>query len=225
MTYGMDVREPMRVPQSAEIIDYVVRNGARLDDAHRFLIDRTRELFGDRAGMQIAPEQGALISLLTRLIGARKAVEVGTFTGYSALCIATGLPADGELLCCDISEEWTGLAREGWRRAGVDDRIRLRIGPALDTLRGLPDVADIDLSFIDADKPGYRAYYEELLRRTRPGGLILLDNVLFGGRVLDPAADGPAAALRELNPALAADDRVDLVVLPLADGLTLARKR
>jgi caffeoyl-CoA O-methyltransferase len=225
MTYGMQVSEPMRVPPSGEMLDYVLANSGGIDEAQRFLIERTAELHGDRAGMQITPEQGALITFLARLVGARRAVEVGTFTGYSSLCIAKALPAHGHLLCCDISTEWTDLARQAWQRAGVADRVELRIGPALETLRALPPEEVIDISFVDADKPGYPGYFAELLPRTRPGGLILFDNVLFGGRVLDQTADGPAAALREFNPRIAVDERVDVVMLPIADGLTIARKR
>ena len=137
--------------------------------------------------MQVAPEQGAFLTLLTRLVGARRAIEVGTFTGYSSLCIARGLPAGGELLCCDVSEEWTAVARRFWEKAGVADKIELRIAPAAETLRALPAREDWDLAFIDADKPGYPVYYEEILRRLRPGGLILADNVLWMGRVADPS--------------------------------------
>src|SRR5690606_5846127 len=151
-------------------------------------IARTAEL-GDIARMQVAPEQGALLELLVRMLGARQAVEVGTFTGYSALCVARGLAPGGRLLCCDVSEEWTAIARDAWRRAGVADRIDLRIGPALETLARLPDEPTIDFAFIDADKRGYLDYYEALVRRLRPGGLLAIDNVLWAGRVVDPAAD------------------------------------
>ncbi len=176
--------------------------------------------------MQVAPEQGAFLTMLTRLIGATSAVEVGTFTGYSSLCIARGLPADGHLLCCDVSEEWTSIARRYWKDAGVDDRIELRIAPAVETLEGLPKDASIDFAFIDADKPNYRNYYEALLPRMRANGVIGIDNVLWGGAVIDPAAtDENTTAIKEFNDFLATDDRVDVVMLPLSDGLTLARKR
>jgi len=217
--------EPMRVPATPEVIDYVIANGTPPDKVQSDLIKRTQEMFGQQAGMQIAPEQGALISLLTRLTGARRAVEVGTFTGYSSLCIARALPADGHLLCCDTSEEWTSLARDAWQQAGVNDRVELRIGPAIDTLRTLPSEESIDFSFVDADKVGYAAYYEELLPRTRSGGLLLFDNVLFAGKVLGDSPEPNPAALREFNRALAADDRVEVSMLPIADGLTIARKR
>lgn len=164
--------------------------------------------------------------MLGRLIGARRAVEVGTFTGYSSLCIARGLVDGGSLLCCDISEEWTSIARRAWAAAGVADRIELRIAPALDTLRSLPERADLDLVFIDADKPGYPAYWAELVPRVRPGGLLLADNVLWSGKVTEPdGADDDTDALRAFNDLVAADDRVETVVLTAFDGLTIARRR
>ena len=176
--------------------------------------------------MQIAHEQGAFLTLLARLIGARKVVEVGTFTGYSAICLARGLAPGGRLLCCDVSEEWTAVARRYWERAGLADRIELRIAPALETLQALPAAADIDLVFIDADKPNYRNYYETLLPRVRPGGLFVFDNVLWMGEVANPAnQDESTKAIRALNDFLVRDERVDSVMLPLADGVTLARKR
>jgi caffeoyl-CoA O-methyltransferase len=190
------------------------------------LVRTTTERFGGRAMMQIAADQGALMSLLVAVSGARRAVEVGTFTGYSALCIARALPEDGRLLCCDVSEEWTAVAREAWERAGVAHKIELRLAPALETLRSLPAGETIDLAFIDADKPGYHAYYEELLARLRPDGLILVDNTLWYRRVLDPSADDEdTRAIRAFNDAVAADPRVDTVLLPVSDGLTLIRKR
>jgi caffeoyl-CoA O-methyltransferase len=164
--------------------------------------------------------------MLTRLVGARRAVEVGTFTGYSSLCIARGLVDGGSLLCCDVSEEWTALGRRAWAAAGLADRIELRIAPALDTLRALPEAAEVDLAFIDADKPGYAAYWAELVPRIRPGGLLLADNVLWSGRIVDPSVDDAnTAALRAFNDVVAADDRVETVVLTAFDGLTMARKR
>jgi caffeoyl-CoA O-methyltransferase len=176
--------------------------------------------------MQVSPDQGAFLTLLVRLLGARRVVEVGTFTGYSALCLARGLPSDGRLICCDINEDWVSVGRPFWERAGVADRVEVRIGPAVDTLRALPADPVLDMAFIDADKVGYPVYYEELLRRLRPGGLVLVDNVLWSGRVIDPAADDPdTLAIRRFNDAVAADERVDRVMLSIADGLTLARKR
>jgi caffeoyl-CoA O-methyltransferase len=210
---------------SADAHDYLVAHGTPPDDVQRELIEETRRL-GAVAGMQIAPEQGAFMTTLTRLIGARRAVEVGVFTGYSSLCIARGLPDDGRLLSLDVSEEWTSIGRRYWERAGVASKIDLRLGPAADALRALPGDEVIDLAFIDADKPNYRTYYEELLRRLRPNGAILVDNVLWGGRVLDPNAnDDNTRAIKEFNDFVAQDDRVDVVMLPLSDGLTIARKR
>ena len=176
--------------------------------------------------MQVAPEEGALLTLLTKLVGARQAIELGTFTGYSSTCIARGMPADGHLLCCDVSEEYTALAKDAWERAGLTDRIELRIGPAIDTVRALPATPYLDLSFIDADKASYAAYYDELLPRTRAGGVILVDNTLWSGRVLDQDVDdSDTVAMRAFNDKVAADDRVDAVILPVSDGLTLIRKR
>lgn len=176
--------------------------------------------------MQIAPEQGTFLTLLTASLGARRAVEVGTFTGYSSVCIARGLAPDGHLLCCDVSEAWTSVARRYWARAGLADRIELRLGPAADTLASLPEEPVVDLAFLDADKPGYHTYYELLLPRVRPGGLLLADNVLQHGGVLDPDDHAEnTEAIRAFNDHVAADDRVDVVMLPLADGLTVARKR
>jgi caffeoyl-CoA O-methyltransferase len=176
--------------------------------------------------MQISPEQGAFMTVLTRLLGARTAIEVGTFTGYSALCVARGLPDDGRLLCLDVSEEWTAIARRAWERAGVASKIELRLGPAVDTLRSLPEQEAFDIAFIDADKGNYPTYYEEVLKRLRPNGAVLVDNVLWGGAVIDKAAnDDNTKAIRAFNDMVAADDRVDTVMLPLGDGVTIARKR
>jgi caffeoyl-CoA O-methyltransferase len=176
--------------------------------------------------MQIAPEQGAFMQLLTEIVGVRFAVEVGTFTGYSALCIARGLQPGGRLLCLDVSEEWTRIGREHWDRAGCSDRIELRLGPAADALRELPADPPIDLAFIDADKAGYRTYYDEIVDRLRPGGVVLLDNVLWGGSVVDAAnTEADTEAIRAVNDHVAADPRVEAVMLPISDGLTLARRR
>jgi caffeoyl-CoA O-methyltransferase len=217
--------QPKSFLLSAELHEYLVAHGTPPDDVQRALIAETAAL-GPISGMQIAPEQGAFLTMLTRVIGARFAVEVGTFTGYSALCIARGLPADGRLLCCDVSEEWTSIGKKYWEQAGVAGRIDLRIAPAADTLRSLPKDETIDLGFIDADKPNYPVYYEQLLARLRPNGVIAVDNVLWDGRVLDPNAnDENTKAIKAFNDMVAADDRVDTVMLPLADGLTLCRKR
>lgn len=190
------------------------------------LAEETRRVAGDAAGMQISRDEGALLTLLVGLVGARRAVEVGVFTGYSSICVARGLPAGGRLVACDVSEEWTAVARRYWERAGVADRVELRLGPAVDTLAALPPDRVIDFSFIDADKVSYPRYYEELVTRTRPGGLIVLDNVLRSGRVVDPAAvDAADVAIRQVNDVIVADDRVESVLLPVRDGVTLARRR
>jgi caffeoyl-CoA O-methyltransferase len=219
-------RQPKSFFLTPELEGYLIAHGTPPDEVLQDLIERTREL-GGVANMQVSPEQGAFLTLLTGALGVTNAVEIGTFTGYSALCIARGLAPGGKLLCCDLSEEWTATARQAWDRAGVADRIDLRIAPAIETLRALPDEPTIDLAFIDADKGGYLAYYEELVPRMRPSGLILADNVLWGGKVLDPDVpdDGDTAALREFNRHLVADPRVEVAMLPLADGLTLARRR
>ncbi|MCC6338612.1 MAG: class I SAM-dependent methyltransferase [Acidimicrobiia bacterium] len=210
-----------------ELHRYLVSHGSPPDPVAAELIEATRAL-GEVSGLQIAPEQGAFLTLLARVTGARRAVEVGTFTGYSALCIARGLPAGGRLLCCDVSREWTDVGRPYWERAGVADRIELRLGPAADTLRALPADEPLDLAFIDADKENYSLYYEEIVRRLRPDGLVIVDNVLWSGRVVGPGApagDAHGAAIMAFNDLVAGDDRVDAVMLPIADGLTLARRR
>ena len=210
---------------SREVHRYMVEHGEPLDDVQRRLIEETAAL-GPISMMQIAPEQGAFMQLLTRVSGARRAVEVGTFTGYSALCIARGLPDGGRLLCLDTSEEWTAIARRYWEEAGLSDRIELRLGPAADALRALPEEPLFDLGFIDADKSGYSIYYEEILKRMSPGGLILCDNVLWFGSVADPENDEPSTRdIRAFNDRVAADPRVERVMLAVGDGLTIARKR
>jgi caffeoyl-CoA O-methyltransferase len=204
--------------------DYLVAHAPPLDDVQRDLIAET-EALGGISMMQIAPEQGAFMTLLTRLIGARRAIEVGTFTGYSAISIARGLSDDGTLLCCDVNEEWTAIARKYWERAGVDDKIELRIAPAIETLRSLPAGEQFDLAFIDADKPNYPHYYEEVLTRLRSNGVILVDNTLWGGAVADSkATDDNTNAIRAFNDTVAADDRVESTILTVGDGLTLIRK-
>jgi len=209
-----------------EVRRYAVEHGSwRPDRVIQNLQDDTAAL-GSVAGMQIGDDQGQLLTMLARLSGARRAVEVGTFTGYSSLCIARGLADGGSLLCCDVSAEWTAIAEQAWRQADVADRIELRIGAGLDTLRDLPPVADIDLVFIDADKPGYADYWTELVPRVRAGGLLLADNVLWSGDVVQPdPSDANRTALRAFNDLVAADDRVEVVVLTAYDGLTIARKR
>jgi caffeoyl-CoA O-methyltransferase len=208
-----------------ELYDYVVAHGHNDDPVRAALAKETSKL-GMISMMQIAPEQGTLMGLLARAIGARSAVEVGTFTGYSALCVARALPTDGRLLCCDLNEQWTSIGRRYWQRAGVADKITLKLAPALETLRALPESTRFDFAFIDADKSNYRYYYEEILRRSRPGALILIDNVLWDGAVIDPAnKTEDTVAIRALNDFLATDDRVEAVMLPIADGLTILCKR
>jgi caffeoyl-CoA O-methyltransferase len=207
------------------IAGYIADHAAPPDDVLVRLRDRTADL-GRAARMQISADQGVLLTLLTRLVGARNAIEVGTFTGYSAICIARGLQPDGHLVCCDVSEEYTAIARDAWKEAGVDDRIELRLGPALDTLRTLPPDPELDLAFIDAEKSEYADYYAELVQRLRPGGLIAVDNTLWSGRVVDPDPDDRVTrVIMSFNDLVAGDDRVISYVLPVSDGLTLAVKR
>jgi caffeoyl-CoA O-methyltransferase len=205
--------------------DYAVGHGSWLsDDVIRELRSETLAL-GEVAGMQIGDDQGQLLTMMARLVDARRAVEVGTFTGYSSLCIARGLVEGGSLLCCDINEEWTAIGVRAWDRAGLRDRIELRLAPAVETLRALPTASEIDLVFIDADKPGYAAYWDELVPRVRPGGVLLVDNVLWSGGVVDESlTNANVSALRSFNDKAAADDRVELVMLTAFDGLTIARK-
>lgn len=207
-----------------DLYAYVVAHGATPDAVAQDLIDETHSALSEQAGMQIAPDQAAFLTLLTKIVGARHAVEVGTFTGYSAMAIARGLADGGKLLCCDVSEEYTSVARRYWERAGLTDRIELRIAPAAETLRELPEEQYIDLAFIDADKTGYPTYWSELVPRMRPGGVLLVDNVLRGGRVLEPETDLDKAIVA-FNEVVMTDSRVDAIMLPLADGLTIARKR
>lgn len=210
---------------SPEIHEYVVGHGTPPDEILAELAETTRRETGGAAMMQIAPEQGAFMQLLAQAIGARHAVEVGTFTGYSALCIARGLPEDGSLLCCDTSEEWTAIGKPYWERAGVAKKIDLRIGPAIDTLQALPPDEQFDIAFIDADKPSYLAYFGALLPRLRSGGLMLVDNVLWGGNVVNTeATDDNSIAIRAFNDHVRDDPRVSCVMLAISDGLTLLRK-
>ncbi|GCD37909.1 O-methyltransferase [Streptomyces chrestomyceticus JCM 4735] len=207
-----------------ELYDYVLAHNPPLDAVQRKLVETTYQHFPDEAQMQSAQEQGPLLAFLVRLCGARRIVEVGTFTGFSTLAMAQALPPDGKLIACDVSEEWTAYGREAWERAGVADRIDLRIAPALGTLRSMPAEPHIDFAYLDADKGNYIPYWEELVPRLRSGGLIVADNVLFGGTVTDPQATGAAAAIREFNDHVMADQRVEAVILTVADGLTVARK-
>ncbi len=208
-----------------ELYDYVVAHGNNSDPLLRELAQETSKL-GWISAMQIAPEQGTLMGLLANAIGARSAVEVGTFTGYSATCVARALPDDGRLLCCDVSEEWTAIARRYWQRAGVANKITLKLAPAIDTLRALPSGASFDFAFIDADKVNYRHYYEEILGRMRKSGLILIDNVLWSGKVIDESDQrDDTRAIREMNDFIERDARVESVLLAISDGLTIVRKK
>ncbi|MBX7470654.1 class I SAM-dependent methyltransferase [Streptomyces sp. MAG02] len=208
-----------------ELYAYMLAHNPPLDAIQRDLVETTYARLPEQAGMQSAEEQAPLLAFLVRLVNARHVVEVGTFTGFSALAMAQALPADGKLIACDVSEEWTAYGKEAWAKAGVADRIELRIAPALDTLRAMPAEPHIDFAYLDADKGNYIAYWEELVPRLRPGGLIATDNVLFHGRVLDPDATGAPAAIRAFNDHVAVDERMDSVLLTVADGLTLSRRR
>ncbi|MEU8387610.1 O-methyltransferase [Micromonospora sp. NPDC048842] len=212
------------IPLTNELHAYLVAHGSPPDEIINDLAEETRSVLPEHATMQVAPEQAAFLTFLTRLLGVRQAVEVGTFTGLSSLAIARGLPEGGRLTCFDISEEFTGIARRYWARAGVQDLIDLRIGPAADGLRELPHERHLDFAFIDADKTGYPIYWAELVPRMRPGGVIAVDNVLRGGRVIAPQ-DANDRAIAAFNDEVLADVRVDPVMLPIADGLTLARVR
>ena len=206
------------------IAEYAAEHSSSPDDVQLELQQVTAERTGQAAGMQIGDDQAVFLEILARAIGARRAVEIGTFTGYSALALARGMGRDGRLLCLDVSEEWTSIARQAWEKAGVADRIDLKIGPALDTLRDLPPVL-FDLAFVDADKANYGAYYEELVPRIRPGGLLLVDNTLWNGAVLDEKDDSDdTVAIRAVNDRIAADPRVRAVLLPIGDGLTVAQR-
>jgi len=208
-----------------QIHQYILDHIDAPDALQRELIEETEKL-GPISMMQIAPEQGAFMELLVRVCGARSAIEVGTFTGYSALCIARALGPGGKLLCLDTSAEWTAIARRFWEKAGVADRIELRLGPGAETLASLPRETLFDFGFIDADKPGYRSYYEEILARLRPGGLIVCDNVLWAGRVSDPAvADPQTLAIRAFNDFVASDARVERAMIAVGDGLAKISKR
>ena len=214
-----------QIESTATIENYVWAH-TRESAVARALRAETAQL--PQAGMQIGPDQAAFLALLLQSIGARRVLEIGTFTGYSALAMASVLPSDGQLVCCDVSAEWTAIARRYWKQAGVEDRIELRLAPALETLAALQGEAGVpfDFAFIDADKSNYDAYYEACLQLLRSGGLIALDNMLWSGDVADPAInDADTTALRALNHKLQHDERVDMVLLSLGDGVALARKR
>jgi len=208
-----------------DLHDYVLDHTTAGDDVDASLSETTGEL-GGVARMQVARDQGMFLSMLVSAVRPQLAIEVGTFTGTSSLAIARALPDGGRLLCCDVSEEWTAIARRHWEAAGVSDRIDLVIAPAIQTLRALPDDTPVDFAFIDADKTGYLAYYEELVPRLSDHGLLVVDNVLWSGRVMDPSADDDdTVALREFNARVVVDDRVDVVMLSIGDGVSVVRRR
>ncbi|MAE96916.1 MAG: O-methyltransferase [Planctomycetota bacterium] len=213
------------IQRTEELYDYVVAHGSPPDDLLERLAAETLEL-GGISRMQIDAEQGAFLTWLTRALGVRHAIEIGTFTGYSSICIARGLAAGGTLLCLDVSDEWTQVARRYWAEAGLEKTIELRIAPALDSIRALPREEQYELAFIDADKTGYAVYLEEIHPRLRAGGVVLVDNVLWNGAVVDPDADDPdTEAIRAFNDSAARDERFDTMMLGRFDGLSLLRKR
>ena len=218
-------RRTNHIPE--ELYAYLLHVSLREPPVMRRLREQTASL--EKANMQIGPEQGQFMALLVELMGARNALEVGTFTGYSALAVALALPDDGRLVACDVSEEWTAIARRYWEEAEVAHKIDLRLAPAVETLDGLLAegcAGTFDFAFIDADKEGYDIYYERALELIRTGGLIALDNTLWEGKVVDPeVTDDDTVAIRVINSKLAGDERVTLSLLPVGDGLTLARKR
>ena len=202
---------------------YLTAHSTPPDAVLRELATETAERYPNEVGLQVAPELGTFLTLLTRLARARTAIEVGTFTGYSSICLARGLAESGKLLCCDVSQEWTSVARKYWEKAGLADRIELRIGSALDTIRALPQEEQFDVAFIDADKLSYPKYWGELVPRVRSGGVIMVDNTFSHGRVLDAGNDNPSViAVRAMNDLAAADERVELVMVPIGDGVTVA---
>ena len=217
---------PKHVQLTDDLHRYLVEHSSPPDEVLSGLMRATAEKAGDFAMMQIAPEQGAFLTWLVRALGVRRAIEIGTFTGYSALCIARGLPNDGQLICLDVSDEWTSVGQPFWESAGVADRIDLRLGPAIDSLSQMPEEPTFDFAFIDADKPNYAAYLEALLPRLTGRGVVAVDNVLWSGAVIDESADDEnTTAIRAFNDAVAADERLDIAMLPLSDGVTLITRR
>ena len=207
------------------IVAYAGTHSTGPDEVQLELEHVTAARTGGFAGMQIGVDQAVLMETIVRAMGAKSAIEVGTFTGYSALAVARGMGPEGRLLCLDISDEWTSIGRPSWERAGVADRIELVIGPAIDTLRALPADRRFDFAFVDADKSGYKDYYEELIPRLRSGGLLLADNVLWSGAVLDDSdQSADTVALRAFNDAVVQDDRVHVVMLPVGDGVSVIQK-
>lgn len=210
------------------IAEYAAAHAAPPDEVLLDLTVETAEATGSASEMQVSAVEGSLLGLLAGIAGARRAIEIGTFTGYSSICIARALGEGGRLVCCDVSDEYTAIARRAWARAGLEDRIELRLGPAADTLRTLPADEPFDFAFIDADKTGYLGYLEALLPLMRQGGLICADNTLFSGTVTEPVTEETSAATRaliEFNDAVTADARVENQLLPVGDGLMLIRKR
>ena len=210
----------------AELQDYLRHVGVREPDVLARLRAETAKL--PMAQMQIAPEEGAFMALLVELIGARRCLEVGTFTGYSSTAVALALPDDGRIVCCDVSEEWTSIARRYWREAGVESKVELRLGPAMQTLDRLLEegaAATFDFAFLDADKEPYPDYYERILPLLRQGGLLAIDNVLAGGKVVGENGSASVRAIRTLNERVGGDERVTVAMVPIADGVTLVRKR
>ena len=214
-------------PLTEPLYEYVLANTLRETEVQRELREKTAAM--PHGGMQISPDQGQLMALLARLVQARRAIEVGVFTGYSSLSVALVLPPDGKLIACDVSAEWTAVAREYWNKAGVEKKIELKLAPATETLDArlaAGGAGSFDFAFIDADKGNYLAYYERCLKLLRQGGLIAVDNTLWSGDVANPGNQKPdTVSLRAFNDALHRDERVDLALLPIGDGLTLARKR
>lgn len=205
------------IPVTDPMYDYIADHSTQVGSENRSLVERAR--------MRIGRDKGTFLTLLTQLMNVRKAIEIGTFTGYATLCVARGLPADGRLLTCDVSAEWAGVAKRVWADTGVTEKIELSPGPAMDTLHGLPAEPEYDLALIGGDKPGYLDYYEELVPRVRAGGAILINNVLLGGTVVTDPDDERARTMREFNAHVCADQRVDTVMLSISDGMTLARKQ
>lgn len=213
------------VAATEAVQSYVLTHSEHLEPHHLALLDDTETSFGARAELQVPPEEALALRMLVRIVGAERALEIGTFTGLSSMLIAEGLPPGGRLVCLDIDTDTTALARRHWDAAGLGERIELRIGPAQDTLAAMTDET-FDFVFVDADKPGYVTYYELVLPRVRPGGLIVADNTMRRGNVADPGVDDEVTeAVRRFNRLVAGDDRVDVVVLPVFDGLSLISKR
>jgi len=213
------------LPLDSSLYDYMLEHGVREPVLARGLREETAKL--EFSAMQISPDQAQVMAMLVKLVNAKRIIEIGSFTGYSALIMAQALPQDGQLVCCDISKEWTDIGQSYWQQAGLAQKIDLRLAPALDTLQALKQQQQqFDLAFIDADKENYSAYYDICFELLKPGGLILVDNVFWGGWVVDLAQqDADTLAIRDLNQKIAQDPRVDICMLPIGDGLTLARKK